>query len=62
MSSSERSDMDEEQPTAEHYRKAAELALEQLEWVISLLYRLHKSSIAEALEKNRRTVVKRYGL
>jgi hypothetical protein len=62
MSSSETSDMDEEQRIAERYREAAELALEQLERAISLLYRLQKSSIAEVLEKNRRTIVKRYGL
>ena len=54
--------MDEEQRIAERYREAAELALEQLEWVISLLYRLQKASIAEVLERNRRTIVKRYGL
>ena len=62
MSWSEASDMDEEQRIAERYREAAELALEQLEWVISLLYRLQKASIAEVLERNRRTIVKRYGL
>jgi hypothetical protein len=54
--------MDEEQPVAERYREAAELALEQLEWVIRFFYRLRKSSIAEVLEQNRRTIVKRYGL
>ena len=62
MNSSKTSDMDEEQPIAERYREAAELALEQLEWAITFLYRLRKSSIAEALEKNRRTIVKRHGL
>jgi hypothetical protein len=62
MSWSEASDMDEEQRIAERYREAAELALEQLEWVISLLYRLQKSNIAEVLDKNRKTIVKRYGL
>jgi len=62
MSPPEANDMDEEQPVAERYREAAELALEQLQWAISFLYRLQKSSIAEALEKNRRTIVKRYGL
>jgi hypothetical protein len=62
MSWSEASGMDEEQRIAERYREAAELALEQLEWVISLLYRLQKSNIAEVLDKNRKTIVKRYGL
>jgi hypothetical protein len=56
------SEMDEEQPIVERYREAAEVALGQLEWVIGFLHRLQKSRIAEALEKNRRTIVKRYGL
>jgi hypothetical protein len=46
----------------ERYREAAELTLEQLQWVISLLYRLGRSSIAEALDKNRKTIIERYGL
>ena len=62
MSSREASDMDEEQRRGERYREAAELALEQLELVIGLLHRLRRSNIAEALEKNRTTIVKRYGL
>jgi hypothetical protein len=62
MSSREASDMDEEQRRAERYREAAEVALEQLELVIGLLHRLRRSNIAEALEKNRTTIVKRYGL
>jgi hypothetical protein len=62
MSSRGASDMDEEQRRAERYREAAEVALEQLELVIGLLHRLRRSNIAEALEKNRTTVVKRYGL
>ena len=62
MSSREASDMGEEQRRAERYREAAEVALEQLELVIGLLHRLRRSNIAEALEKNRTTIVKRYGL
>jgi hypothetical protein len=62
MSSREASDMDEEQRRAERYREAAEVALKQLELVIGLLHRLRRSNIAEALEKNRTTIVKRYGL
>jgi hypothetical protein len=62
MSPPEANDMDEGQRIADRYREAAELALEQLQWAINFLYRLQKSSIAEALEKNRRTIVKRYGL
>ena len=56
------SDMDEERRRGERYREAAEPALEQLEWVISALYRLREASIAEVLEKNRRTIIKRHGL
>jgi hypothetical protein len=52
--------MDEERRRGERYREAAEPALE-LEWVISALYRLRKSS-AEVLEKNPRTIIKRHGL
>ena len=62
MSSREARDMDEEQQRAERYREAAEVALGQLELVIGLLHRLRRSNIAEALEKNRTTIVKRYGL
>jgi hypothetical protein len=62
MSSRGASDMDEEQRRAERYREAAEVALEQLELVVGLLHRLRRSNIAEALEKNRTTIVKRYGL
>jgi hypothetical protein len=62
MSSRGASDMDEGQRRAERYREAAEVALEQLELVIGLLHRLRRSNIAEALEKNRTTIVKRYGL
>jgi hypothetical protein len=62
MSSRGASDMDEEQRRAERYREAAEVALEQLELVIGLLHRLRRSNIVEVLEKNRTTIVKRYGL
>jgi hypothetical protein len=54
--------MNEAPRDVERYREAAKLAIEQLEWVISCLYRLQKFNIAESLEKNRRTIVKRYGL
>jgi hypothetical protein len=45
------SDMDEERQRGERYREAAEPALEQLEWVISALYRLRKASIGEVLRE-----------
>ena len=54
--------MNQEQRDAKRYREAAELALEQLEWVINLLHRIQKTAVADVLEKNRRTIIKRYGL
>ena len=50
-----------EQPV-ERYREAAYAALDQLEWTIRLLHRIRKPGIADALEKNRKTIVKRHGL
>ena len=41
---------------------AAELALEQLDWCINYLRRIHKPRIARALENNRRGIARRYGL
>jgi len=54
--------MNQEQRDAKRYSEAANLALEQLDWVIGLLHQLRKPAIAEVLEKNRRTIAKRYGL
>ena len=54
--------MNQAKRDVERYREAAKLAIDQLEWVIRLLHRINKSEIADALEKNRRTIVKRYGL
>ena len=54
--------MNQEQRDVERYREAANLALEQLEWVIGLLHRIRKSAIADVLERKRRTIAKRYGL
>jgi hypothetical protein len=42
------------------YRKAADLAIEQLDWVINYLYQIRKSEIAHALQNNRTMIVKRY--
>jgi hypothetical protein len=44
----------------ERYRKAAELAIEQLDWVISYLRGIGKTEIARALQKNRAQIVERY--
>ena len=47
---------------AERYREAAYAALDQLDWTIRFLHRIRKSRIADALEKNRETIVKRHRL
>jgi hypothetical protein len=46
----------------ERCREAAELAIEQLDWCISYLRQIRKPRIARALQANRETIVKRYGL
>jgi hypothetical protein len=47
---------------AKRYREAAELALEQLDWCINYLSRIRKSKIAQALQQNRKAIVKRHRL
>jgi hypothetical protein len=42
------------------YREAADLAIEQLDWVITYLHRIRKHELARALRRNRMTIVKRY--
>jgi hypothetical protein len=49
-------------PAARRYRQAAELALQQLDWVISHLRQIDKPRIARALQANRDTIIKRYEL
>jgi hypothetical protein len=44
------------------YRKAAGAALEQLDWCVSYLHRIQRRKIAEALRRNRTTIVKRHRL
>ena len=41
-------------------RKAADLAMEQLDWIISYLHRIRKHEIARALQRNRTSIAKRY--
>jgi hypothetical protein len=41
------------------YRLAAEETLEQLEWCVNYLHRIRKDRIAEALNKNRRSIRRR---
>jgi hypothetical protein len=38
------------------YRLAAEETLDQLEWCVQYLHRIRKSRIAEAIDKNRRSI------
>jgi hypothetical protein len=44
---------------AERYRQAALQAVDQLEWCIQYLHRLRKVSLAEALARNRETIIER---
>jgi hypothetical protein len=41
------------------YRRAAEETLEQLEWCVNYLHRIRKDRIAEAINKNRRSIRRR---
>jgi len=51
----ERSDADEspKEKEANRYRKAAEDALQQLDWCIGYLHGIHKVDVSRALAKNR---------
>lgn len=51
MASKDKSDVDDEEVA--RYRRAAEETLDQLDWCINYLHRIRKSSIADALGKNR---------
>jgi hypothetical protein len=53
---------DRPQGEAQRYRKAAQLAIEQLEWCINYLHRIKRSRIADALAHNRKTIIKRHRL
>ncbi len=41
---------------AERYRKAAHLALDQLDWCVEYLHKLRKPTIAKQLAKNRSAI------
>ena len=43
----------------ERYRRAAEDALQQLDWAIGYLHGIHKTGISKALAKNRSYIRKR---
>jgi hypothetical protein len=45
----------------ERYREAATGALEQLEWCVEYLHRIHKPEIAKAISRNRRKILERVG-
>jgi hypothetical protein len=44
---------DSKQEEADLYRKAAEDALQQLDWAIGYLHGIHKVGVSKALAKNR---------
>ena len=46
-------EVDEKQAEADRYRKAAEDALQQLDWAIGYLHGIRKVEISKALAKNR---------
>jgi hypothetical protein len=46
-------EVDEKQVEADRYRKAAEDALQQLDWAIGYLHGIRKVGISKALAKNR---------
>jgi hypothetical protein len=43
---------------AERYRKAAESALGQLEWVVEYLHQIRRPALARALDRNRKQIRK----
>ena len=46
-------EVDEKQAEADRYRRAAEDALQQLDWAIGYLHGIRKVEISKALAKNR---------
>lgn len=49
----------DKQDEADRYRRAAEDALQQLDWAIGYLHGIHKTEISKALAKNRSFIRKR---
>ena len=43
----------------ERYRTASDSALDQLEWVVGYLNKIHKPQIARALDRNRKQILRR---
>jgi hypothetical protein len=60
--SSQRSARHDRNDVARRYHAATEQALQQLEWCIGYLRQIRKPRIAKALEDNRASIIKRYGL
>jgi hypothetical protein len=52
-------DGDSTQGETEHYRRAAEDALQQLDWAIGYLHGIHKTQISAALARNRSYIRRR---
>ena len=48
-----------EQDETDRYRRAAEVALQQLDWAIGYLHGIRKTDISKALAKNRSFIRKR---
>jgi hypothetical protein len=43
----------------ERYKEASAYALDQLEWVVGYLNKIHKRQIARALDRNRKQILRR---
>jgi predicted ribosome quality control (RQC) complex YloA/Tae2 family protein len=41
----------------ERYRKAAETALGQLEWIVGYLHKIRRGNIARAVDRNRKQII-----
>jgi hypothetical protein len=53
MARNNSNESDDKQQDAERYRRAAEDALQQLDWAIGYLHGIHKVAISRALARNR---------
>jgi hypothetical protein len=42
----------------ERYREACVSALDQLEWIVGYLHRIHRPQIARTLDRNRKQILK----
>ena len=60
MPASDRSRQSVDREEAGRYRTAADLTIENLDWAINYLHRIRKHNVANALRKNRMSIVRRY--